>query len=403
MNLEKIGTLKVGTDKSFSVFKDEKQQRFLEKTADQKQYETLRKIADIAKDNENIIQIIGFHFSKQDQTKLFFYEPYLEGVTLEHIIYNETELGHEQVESIIYQLCLAVSALHENQLLHRDIKPANIFLTTTGVVKLLDFNITTSFDDIESYKNAGTRGYASPEQYGFDKMDVRSDIYSLGITIEKLISSSLTSDSYEFTTLIDKATAVDINNRFSSVYEIIDIISNKKNKFFEPQLDQIRKGVALGLTNEEIKKYAKTDFNAMQMGVIKHALHEKIADELIDIIADSNFSSRQMYQIKRGYEDGLSLDQIKKYSRPYLKPFDMAIYRTGIAANLTQRQIFNRINYYNDLEHSNLYDDQQLAFIRFCIYQNIDIDNIKVIAHSHLSLKSMHKIFAIIREQNERS
>lgn len=67
-------------------------------------------------------------------------------------------------------------------------------LTRDGVIRLIDFGISRiAKDDSATDTNfLGTRGYAPPEQYGFGQTDARSDIYSLGVTAQRLLGKNYT-------------------------------------------------------------------------------------------------------------------------------------------------------------------------------------------------------------------
>jgi serine/threonine protein kinase/thioredoxin-like negative regulator of GroEL len=77
---------------------------------------------------------------------------------------------------------------HEgNGLVHRDIKPANIMLTTNQTVKLTDFGLVKAFDEAVT-GFAGTKEYASPEQFVGSSIDCRSDMYSFGIVLYEMVT-----------------------------------------------------------------------------------------------------------------------------------------------------------------------------------------------------------------------
>ena len=76
-------------------------------------------------------------------------------------------------------------------MIHRDIKPSNLMLTREGVAKLTDFGIARGRDTAkltQTGMTVGTAAYMSPEQIQGVKVDQRSDIYSMGITLYEMLA-----------------------------------------------------------------------------------------------------------------------------------------------------------------------------------------------------------------------
>src|SRR5437016_2178409 len=98
------------------------------------------------------------------------------------------------------QVTSALCAAHQAGIVHRDIKPGNIMLRTDGIVKVLDFGLATltepKSDDLEAATLVktkegivmGTAHYMSPEQARGQKMDARTDIFSLGVVLYEMIA-----------------------------------------------------------------------------------------------------------------------------------------------------------------------------------------------------------------------
>lgn len=128
---------------------------------------------------------------------------FADGVTLRERISQIKDGGRpenwaQQVAAIGAQLGDALEFVHQKEVLHLDVKPANIVLASSGQVKLLDFN-TALQTDSDATRFGGTRPYMSPEQLdAYDEHDIefrikkvnrldgRSDIYSLGLVLWEL-------------------------------------------------------------------------------------------------------------------------------------------------------------------------------------------------------------------------
>src|SRR5262249_53340426 len=107
-------------------------------------------------------------------------------------------LSPEQALRVIEPLCRAVDAMHKAGIVHRDLKPENIFMAEGGRVALLDFGLSRSTGTPEpasspritrTGERLGTAHYIAPEQcLGAGEIDVRADLYSLGVIGYELLT-----------------------------------------------------------------------------------------------------------------------------------------------------------------------------------------------------------------------
>ena len=108
----------------------------------------------------------------------------IDGETLQTRLEADTPMPPSDVARIAMQITAGLSAAHEKGLVHRDIKPGNVLLEkSTGRVKLTDFGLARSTDDIKLTQTGmlvGTALYMSPEQALGQTIDERSDLFSLG-------------------------------------------------------------------------------------------------------------------------------------------------------------------------------------------------------------------------------
>lgn len=119
----------------------------------------------------------------------------LNGLTLDDIIQQGHRLNWGTVRRVLREIASALAYSHQRGLLHRDVKPSNVFLTAEErKVKLLDFGIAIE-PDASAAKSGeqlyGTPYYMSPEQALGQRLDGRSDLYSLGILAYELITGQV--------------------------------------------------------------------------------------------------------------------------------------------------------------------------------------------------------------------
>ena len=115
-------------------------------------------------------------------------EEYVQGDTLGFLL-QEALFSQEETRKIVRQVCQALWVLHSIDAVHRDVKPENIILRGSEAV-LIDFDAARLHkpEHDNDTQILGTNGFAAPEQYGLTQSDVRSDIYSLGILINVMLT-----------------------------------------------------------------------------------------------------------------------------------------------------------------------------------------------------------------------
>ncbi|MFT6333986.1 MAG: serine/threonine protein kinase [Saprospiraceae bacterium] len=117
---------------------------------------------------------------------------YIDGQTIKEIINSEHQPSNQKIKDWFVQCSQALAHAHKKGIIHRDIKPSNIFITTDGIVKILDFGIAKvegEISDTLTGQTLGTIRYMSPEQIVDPKrVDYKTDLYSMAITFFHLIT-----------------------------------------------------------------------------------------------------------------------------------------------------------------------------------------------------------------------
>ena len=181
---------------------------------------------------------------------------YLDGETLEKKI-KEKNIDQETLKDYLLQLLDALNYAHEKGIIHRDIKPSNIIILKDGRVKITDFGIA-HIEDSDLTKTGhliGSPNYMSPEQVKGEKVDPRSDLFSVGVMIYYVLTGVKPFAGKNLTTtirnildkeppppsvlnpevipewdwLVEKLLVKDRNKRFSSAKEVIKYIKEMKD------------------------------------------------------------------------------------------------------------------------------------------------------------------------------
>lgn len=113
----------------------------------------------------------------------------IEGITLKNYILKKGHLDWRETIAVAIQVAQGIEAAHEQGIIHRDIKPQNIIIDRTGKAKVADFGIARAVtSQTLSAAAVGSVHYISPEQARGGYSDVRSDVYSLGITMYEMVA-----------------------------------------------------------------------------------------------------------------------------------------------------------------------------------------------------------------------
>jgi serine/threonine protein kinase len=127
-------------------------------------------------------------------TVLMVFE-FVEGTTLDRVI-DEAPLDEQRGLQVAIQAAQALAYLHDQGFIHRDIKPSNLMWTDAGDVKLIDFGLARSLDEImaKGTRVRGTPAYMAPEQIMGTELGPGVDVYQLGVTFFECFTGQLPFD-----------------------------------------------------------------------------------------------------------------------------------------------------------------------------------------------------------------
>jgi len=213
-------------------------------------------------DHNNIITIYDVG---EEHDLAYIAMDYAPGSSMDKFIQTEELLPINEIIQIGQKIAQALGYAHRKSVVHRDVKPANVIYDhDSGALKITDFGIASLIDDNKTRTGTllGTPSYMSPEQATGEKVDGRTDIYSLGVSLYQLLTGQLpfVADSlgnlmYQITNtrqqdiitirreltaclswVINKAMEKDPNERFQTGDEMADALRkceleiNKKQK-----------------------------------------------------------------------------------------------------------------------------------------------------------------------------
>ena len=140
-----------------------------------------------------------YDFGETADGRLYLAMEYVEGRTLQQLLYDEGPLALSRAALLLEQAAAALAAAHELGIVHRDLKPDNIMIASVKgreVVKVVDFGIAKAAGGGDQQVTRtgfiiGTPDYMSPEQLAGDPVDARADIYALALVFFRMITGAL--------------------------------------------------------------------------------------------------------------------------------------------------------------------------------------------------------------------
>ena len=154
-------------------------------------------------------------------------EEFIEGDTLDFLLRGSL-MSVKQTKEITTQLCRALWVLHSMAAVHRDIKPENVIIRGGDAV-LIDFDAARLHkpENERDTQIMGTMGFAAPEQYGLSQSDIRTDIYSMGILMNVMLTGQHPSKKLaegKLGRIIEHCTRVNPQKRYKNVLRLMEAL-----------------------------------------------------------------------------------------------------------------------------------------------------------------------------------
>ena len=152
-----------------------------------------------------------FDINEHDGIYYIVFE-FIQGKTLRKVMDKERVMDLTKALDYFLPICYALDYAHQHSVVHRDVKPDNVIVADDGHVKVADFGlawIETEQSLTEPGAVLGTFGYFSPEQARGEKVDRRSDIYSLGVMLYEMLTGKLPFEADNPAALIQQHLASD--------------------------------------------------------------------------------------------------------------------------------------------------------------------------------------------------
>jgi serine/threonine protein kinase/tetratricopeptide (TPR) repeat protein/TolB-like protein len=334
--------------------------------------------------HKNVVRI--FDLGTADGRK-FITMDFIEGRDLKSILNERGKISAIEAVPIVQQICRGLEAAHAEGVVHRDLKPQNIMVDDAGRVWLMDFGLARSMELSGLTRTGvlmGTPDYMSPEQARAEKVDARSDLFSLGIIFFEMLTGRL---PFQADTLMAKLLQR-VQQRAVAVTEIDPAIppevSAVVSKCLEPDITkryQTIREVLDDLSGGARSISSSSSASSSASGSSTRAPSESSPISLVELGPGSQFGPR--YRIEAVIGEGGMGKVYKAYDSDLDRTVALKLVRPELAKDGNSLQRFkqelllaSRISHRNILRIHDLGDVDGVKFISMAFVQGMDLHDL---------------------------
>ncbi len=263
---------------------------------------------------------------------------YIEGKTLAQVV-AEKRLPLETALSVAHQIVSAVAVAHSHGIIHRDIKPGNIMITSEGLVKVLDFGLAKvveqqqkrADENISQFSQNGlifgTVAYMSPEQLRGERLDYRSDIFSVGIVFREMLEGKnpfrRSSQAETIAAILSDELPAETENGIPDTVDatVRKCLNKSKDKRFDSaaelqlEIENLRDGVTVASASNSVARiYRYAAFILLFVLALGAALFLYLRSGKIPRLAVLPIANESRQTDKDYISEGLTASLIEKFS-----------------------------------------------------------------------------------------
>jgi serine/threonine-protein kinase len=267
----------------------------------------------------NIVTI--FDLGEEQKTPYIAME-FLEGISIEKIIEESHPLPMSQRIGYIVQVCRALDYAHKRGVVHRDIKPANIVVTKDDTIKVVDFGIARLVDTSRSQTGLliGTVNYMSPEQVRGERVDGRSDIFSVGVMFYELLSGQRPFSGANFTAVM----LAIISQEAKPVSTLVENIPPDLDAFF----------------SKILKKDINERYQTMEEALMDlEPVHKKMQSESVSVMVKQTeqlIAERKLEEARDLLRQALLVDSTNRQAKTLLEKVNAELKRSMVTPKVQE-------------------------------------------------------------------